>query len=354
MRTFWQAQPENVDVPPGTPVYIGEHKDTPIKITIIDYDHDEYFEQVVPSIEACFPYKDTSTVTWINVDGLHDPSLIDQLGRAYGVHPLIIEDILNTTHRPKIDVFDDYIVIVFKMHTAAEHSDAMGIEQVSLILGRNFVLTFQEREGDVFEPLRSRLRSHRGRIRQANADYLAYALLDTLVDSYFNVLERLDDRIEAVEERLMGDPEQHTLRTIHILRRELIYFRNSARPLRNMVNELSRQESSLIEAATDIYFKDLYDHIIQILDTLEIFREMTTGMLDIYLSSTSNKMNEVMQFLTIIGTIFIPLTFIVGIYGMNFSYMPELGWKWGYFAVLGVMSGIGALLLGYFKKKNWL
>ena len=341
-------------LPPGTPVFVGTRKTDEVKITVIDYDQEIVQTQVVSTVEEVFPYKETSTVTWINVDGIHNEMLIENLSRHYGLHPLVIEDILNTHQRIKIDVFDNYLFVVLKMYVHDEQDKATYIEQVSLLLGENFVLTFQEREGDVFDSVRDRLKHSKGRIRKVGADYLLYALFDAIVDSYFEVLEHFGEQIEAVEEELTSKPNKNMLKQIHALKRELIFFRRSVWPLRNVLNEFERQEMPFIQESTKIYLRDLYDHVIQVIETIEIFRDMMSGILDVYLSSISNKMNEVMQFLTIIGTIFIPLTFVAGIYGMNFQYMPELTWKWGYFAVLVLMAVIGGALLCYFRKKKWL
>ncbi len=349
MNTIFSA----TGLPPGTPVFIGEQKSETVKITIIDYDEEHAELEKIFAIEDAFPYKDSPAVTWINIDGLHDPGLLERLGRHYGLHPLTIEDILNTQQRPKVETFDTYILIVIKMHRYDEHSQGILIEQVSVILGERFVLTFQEAEGDVFEPIRERIQHNKGRIRKTGADYLAYSLLDAIVDSYFAVLERIEEEIEDVEELLIENPDKTVLEDIFALRRVMLFFWKSAWPLRNITSDL-QQQTPLVQEAVGIYLRDLHDHIMQVLETIETFREMLTVNLDIYLSSTSNKMNEVMKFLTIIGTIFIPLTFIAGIYGMNFQFMPELTWRWGYFAVLAIMAATGGALLLYFKKKKWI
>jgi len=341
-------------LPPGTAVFVGEQKAEQVKITVIDYDQERLDTQVVTSVKECFPYKDSSTVTWINVDGMHDAGVVEQLGRYYGLHPLMIEDILNTRQRLKVDIFDDYLFIVLKMPWFDEAAEEINIEQVSIILGRNFVLTFQEQEGDVFETIRTRISQNKGHLRKAGADYLAYALMDAIVDGYFAILDYFGEEIEELDDTITEEPEPEILGTIHALKRELIVFRKTVSPLRNMMQELSYQESPLIQKSTSIYLRDLYDHVIQVIEATETFRDMMSGLHDVYLSSVSNKMNEIMQFLTIIGTIFIPLTFIVGIYGMNFQFMPELTWRWGYFAVLALMLGLGLGLLFYFKKKRWL
>jgi magnesium transporter len=253
-----------------------------------------------------------------------------------------------------LEDFGDYIFVVLKTFSYNHQSDELEPEQISLILGPSFVVSFQEREGDVFNPIRERIRSNKGRIRRMGADYLAYSLLDSIVDHYFIVLEQVGEEVEFLEEELVTNPTPETLQTIHNLKREMLFLRKSVWPLREVIGALERGESSLIKESTGIYLRDVYDHTIQVIDTIETFRDMISGMLDIYLSSVSNRMNEVMKVLTIIATIFIPLTFIAGIYGMNFQYMPELEWRWGYPMVWVVMLAIGVLMLIYFRKKDWL
>jgi magnesium transporter len=341
-------------LPPGTLIHVGEQKTTTAKITVIDYDESDFQEKQVSQIEECYPYKEKPTVTWINIDGIHDVDIIDRIGKNYGIHPLLLEDILNTEQRPKIDDFEDCLFLVLKMLSYDTKQREMVIEQVSLVVGHNYVLSFQEREGDVFEPVRDRIRHAKGRIRNMGADYLAYSLVDAIVDGYFDILERMGDRIEDLEEELLSNPDVKTSQAIHFLKREMIFLRRSVWPLREVISGMSRKESPLIKQSTEIFLRDLYDHTIQVIDTIETYRDMVSGMLDTYLSSLSNRMNEVMKVLTIFASIFIPLTFVAGIYGMNFSYMPELGWKWGYFAALGVMAAMAISMLFYFKKKKWL
>jgi magnesium transporter len=341
-------------LPPGTLVHIGEKKAEEVKITVIDYDEAGFQELHFDSIEACFVFKGRPSVTWINVEGLHDVANIQKLGDCYGFHPLILEDILNTDQRPKIEDFDAYLYIVLKMLHNGESTQTVA-EQISLILGPNYVISFQEGiEGDVFNSIRERIRTGKGRIRSMGADYLAYSLIDAIVDNYFVIIEKMGERIEDLEDELVKDPVTRTLHEIHTLKREMIFLRKAVWPLREVINFLERGESSLIKGSTAIYLRDVYDHTIQVIDAIETSRDMLSGMLDIYLSSISNRMNEIMKFLTIIGTIFIPLTFIVGVYGMNFEHMPELKWRWGYFGLWGVMAGLAVFMLFYFRKKKWL
>jgi magnesium transporter len=343
---------KKIGAPPGTLIYTGERKED-FEVSVIDYDADNYNELKVKDIEECFPFKDSPTVTWINIVGLHRTDAIEKIGSHYNLHPLVLEDILNVTQRPKIDYFENYIFIVLKMLTYNDESNEVESEQVSIILGKNFVFTFQERKGDVFDSVRERIRNNKGIIRKNGADYLLYSLIDVIVDNYFIILEKLGEEVEDLENEVVSNPSPDTVQTIHRLKRNLIDLRRSIWPLREVLNNLSRGESELLKK-TSIYFRDVYDHTVQIIDTIETFRDMVSGVLDIYLSSVSNRMNAVMKVLTVIATIFMPLTFITGIYGMNFKYMPELEWKFGYPLVLIVMLCIGIGMIIYFKRKKWL
>jgi magnesium transporter len=341
-------------LPPGTLVYLGEKKVEQVRISYIDYDEQSYQEKQVSKIEECFPFKATPTVSWINIDGLHEVEILEKLGRQFELHPLMLEDILNMDQRPKYEDFDKHIFIVLKMLSFDNETQSVESEQVSLVLGENFVISLQERVGDVFDPIRERIRNAKGRIRKLGPDYLMYSLLDAIVDNYFGILEKLGDKIEAMEEELVGEPTQKTLQQIHYLKKEMIYLRRSVWPLRELISGMERSESPLIEDSTDAYLRDLYDHTIQVIDTMESFRDMVSGMLDTYLSSLSNRMNSIMKVLTIIATIFIPLTFVAGIYGMNFENMPELKWRWGYAGVWVVMIIVAGVMIIYFKRKKWL
>jgi len=354
MLKLFRKTSKKAGLAPGTLVHDGDKKVEKAKITIIDYDATQFQEKEVETIEECFPFRDTPTITWINIDGLHEVQIIEKIGKHFSIHPLILEDILHTGQRPKMEDFEDHIFLVVKMFYYDEKDNEIKMEQVSLLLGSNFVISFQEREGDIFNSIRERIRNHKGRIRRMKADYLGYALLDTIVDNYFIILEKIGEDIENMEEELVTRPTPETLQTIHNLKRELIVLRKSIWPLREVVNSLERGESPLINEATGVYLRDVYDHTIQVIDTIETFRDMVSGMLDIYLSSISNKMNEVMKVLTIIATIFIPLTFVAGLYGMNFEFMPELKWHWGYFAALLVMAVVAVFMVFYFRKKRWL
>jgi magnesium transporter len=354
MQKLIKKRSKKTGLPPGTLVHIGEKKSEIPKITIMDYDETHFQEKEVKTIEECFLFRDKPTVTWINIDGLHQVEILEKLGECYGFHPLVLEDILNTDQRPKVEDYGEYLYIVLKMLDQNNKSNEILTEQISLILGSSFVISFQEREGDVFGHIRERIRTGKGRIRKMGADYLAYALLDSIIDNYFVVMEKLGEKIEFLEEELVKQPIPETLQTIHHLKREMIFFRKAVWPLREVIGSLERGELPLVKETTRIYLRDVYDHTIQVIDTIETFRDMLSGMLDIYLSSVSNRLNAVMKVLTIIATIFMPLTFIAGIYGMNFKYMPELEWRWGYPAVWLGMGGIGVFMLVYFRKKRWL
>ena len=345
---------KSAGLPPGTLIHIGEKKLEAPRITIIDYDEQNFQEKQVARIEECFEFKTSPTVTWINIDGIHDISTVEKIGSHYDLHPLTLEDILTTGQRPKFEDLEKHLFIVLNMLSFSDEKKRIQAEQVSIILGPNFVISFQESIGDVFEPIRDRIRNAKGRIRKMGPDYLMYSLMDAIVDNYFAILEKLGEKIESLEEELVSSANEQVLKRIHLLKREMIFLRKSVWPLRELISGIERSESELIKDSTSAYLRDLYDHTIQVIDTVEGFRDMVSGMLDIYLSALSNRMNAVMKVLTIIATIFIPLTFIVGVYGMNFKFMPELGWKWGYGAVWLVIIIIAVVMLIYFKRKKWL
>lgn len=341
-------------MPPGTLLHVGEKKIETVRITVIDYDQAHFQEKEVDSIEECLPFRDTPGITWISIKGIHDVETVQKIGNCFNIHSLTLEDILNTKQRPKMEDFTEYTFLTLKMFHYCEEDTKMCTEQVSLILGSHVVISFQEGEGNVFDPVKKRIRNEKSIIRKMGADYLTYALVDAIVDNYFVILEALGEAIDDVQEELLTDPTTEVLETIQTLKREMIMLRKSVWPLREVVSKLERGESPLIKESTLIYLRDVYDHTIQVIDTVETFRDMLSGMLDIYLSSVSNKMNEIMKVLTIIATIFIPLTFLAGIYGMNFRYMPELEKQWSYPVVLAFMGVIGLLMVTYFRRKKWL
>jgi magnesium transporter len=325
------------------------------KITVIDYEESHYHEMEARTVEECFSFKAKPTVTWINIDCLRQVDTLDQLGACYGFHPLVLEDIL-TDQRPKVEDYDDYIFIVLKMIYYDEHKEEGTVEadQISLILGPNYVVSFKEKAGDVFKPLRERLRTGKGRIRKMGADYLAYAMMDAIVDNYFVVMEKLGERFEEVEDAVVANPTPDILPMIYNLKRDMLFLRKSVWPLREAISRLQRTDSPMVSEATKIYLRDVYDHTIQVIENIETLRDMSASLLDTYLSSLSNRLNEVIKVLTIISTIFIPLTFITGLYGMNFSYMPELDSPLGYPAILTLMLMVVVVMLAYFRKKRWI
>ena len=349
-------------LPPGSIVHVGEKKTKTVKISVIDYNAKKFEEKKVEKIEDCFSFKSKPTITWVNIDGLHEIEIIEKIGKCFDIHPLVLEDIVDTDQRPKIEDYEKHIFSVLKMLYVDDKTHMINSEQVSIIFGQNFVISFQETIGDVFDNIRERIRKGKGRIRKMGADYLAYSLIDAIVDNYFSILETIGDRVESMEQDVITNPNPDILQKIYNLKREMIYLRKSVWPLREVINNLLREESRLIRSTTHIYLRDLYDHTIQVIDTIETFRDMVSGMLDIYMSSVSNKMNEVMKVLTIFAAIFIPLTFIAGIYGMNFQNingnapfnMPELYWEYGYLFALGIMAALVITMLAYFKHKKWL
>ena len=360
MKLLQQKVSEKIGLAPGTVVYLGKKRVEKVTIDLIDYDRTNLQKKRVASVEECFPFKDTPTITWININGIHEGEIIEKIGTHFGMHPLVMEDIANNTQRPKIEDNDDYIFLVVKMLYMDPSSNEVETEQVSIIFGNNFVISFQEKEGDVFSHVRDRLRKTIPRVRFMSAGYLAYALVDAIIDNYFLVLEAIGEKIESMEDELVKNPKMQDLETIHDLKRKLIFIRKSIWPLREVIGGWDRLETNLIEDYTRAYLRDLYEHTIQVIDTVETFRDMVSGLLDIYLSSISNRMNEVMKVLTIIATIFIPLGFLAGVFGMNFDpsaspyNMPELGFRYGYMMFWILVILIGGGLFFFFKRKKWL
>jgi len=341
-------------MPPGTLMHIGERKIENIRLSLINYDESGFEEKDLKTVEESFSYKDKPSVTWIDIDGLHDVDIVARIGNEFGLHPLILEDILHTNQRPKMDDFENYLFIVARMLHYDNAKNQVNSEQISLVLFRNLVISFQENEGDIFEPVKERLRKDKSRIRKMGSDYLLYTLMDSVVDNYLIVLENIGERVEEVEEQLITNPVPQTLAAIHNLKRELILLRKSLWPLRELIGTLEKGEIGLIQEKTAIFFKDIYDHTIHIIDTIDTYRDLVSGMMDVFLSSVSNRMNEVMKMLTIIATIFIPLTFFAGVWGMNFNNMPELTWRYGYLIAWFIMIVVGVLMFIWFKQKKFL
>lgn len=339
---------------PGTVTYIGRKKLKETKLEVIDYNAEscEHFTSTTP--EDAFKFEAEDKISWFNIQGLNNTGEIEKLGKYYDLHPLLLEDIVNTDQRPKIDEYEDYIFLVVKMLYHNPQGQLIN-EHLSLVLGKNYVLSFQEAEGDVFAAVRERILQAKGRIRNKSADFLLFSLLDAVIDSYFSMVEVISDKVENLEDLLFSPhPEDNIIYEIQELKREILRIRRAVFPLREALGRLDKSNSPLLELKTKKYFDDLYDHILQVWDNIEVYREMTWSLMEMYMSTISNKMNEIMKVLTIMASIFIPLTFIAGVYGMNFDYMPELHWKYGYFVLLGIMLLIFLLMLYYFRRKHWL
>jgi len=341
--------------PPGSLV-VDPHAPLPI-IRVIAYGSEAVHEELVEDVSRIGSYLGRQPVTWVNVDGLGDAAVIRKLGEIFGIHRLALEDIINSHQRAKVDQYDNHLFVVGRMVEMADHVET---EQLSLFLGKSYVLTFQERVGDAFDPVRERIRKAGGRVRNAGPDYLAYALIDAFIDNYFPVLEKYGERLESIEEDVLSRPEPVLVSRMHEVKRDLLTLRRAIWPLRETVNSLVREPSPFISDETRVYFRDCYDHTIQIIDLLENYRDVASGLMDIYLSSVSNRLNEIMKILTMFTAFFIPLSLIAGIYGMNFNTarspfnMPELNWYLGYPFVLGLMATVALGMVTFFRRKGWL
>lgn len=344
--------PHNIGAPPGTMIYNGEEKNQRIKITLIEFNDTDYFEDDFYDLSTCLSHVKDNMVKWINVEGVHNVDLIEKIGKLYNLHPLTLEDIVHIDQRPKFEDYDHYVLAILKM---IMYENEVRAEQLSLVLVENTVISFQEPNGgDAFDIIRARLRQNKGRVRKLGSDYLFYALMDAVVDCYFNAIEKIGDKVEKIEEEIINEPRRESLIELYNLKREVIYLRKQVWPLRDMISNLFRSETAFITPSTQLFFRDLQDHSTRIIDTVETYRDLLSGIMDIYLSTNANKMNEVMKVLTIISSIFIPVTFIVGVYGMNFEFMPELRSPYGYAVVWGIMLSIIIGQIIYFKKKKWM
>jgi len=341
-------------LPPGSLVYIGPKRTFKPKITLFNYTPEAYIEKTVDEIEECLPYKDEKSVTWINIDGVHNVELIEKIGNLFELHPLLLEDVVNTRQRPKIDEFDDHLFTVLRTLTFDEGKNGIISEQVSIVLSKRFVISFQEDEGDLYNPIRARIRDNKSRIRDFGTDYLVYRIMDVTVDHYFALMEKLGEKIEDLEARVLHHPPQTILEEIQNVKKDLLLLRRSVYPLREVLAVMTRDENKLILKKTQKFIRDVHDHTIQVIETLEMFRENVNGLKDAYHSQLNIDMNKTIQTLTIITTIFIPLSFIAGVYGMNFKHMPELDYKYGYAIVLGLMAVLSLLMIFYFKKRKWI
>lgn len=354
MKTTKKKNSLKTGLAPGSLIHIGDQKNETVQISLLSYTEDGFKEISVDINDMSMLVPTKSEIYWISVEGIHNVDVIKNLGEVFGLHPLVQEDILNTDHRPKIENYDEYVYIVAKLLLYDENQTEYTNEQESFILGENYVISFSERKTEIYSPIKERIRKSAGYIRKMGSDYLLYSLLDVIVDNYFNVLEKLSDEIEIAEDELISNPSPHTLKVIHKFKMQMLYIHKAIWPLREVIGVLERNETSLVKESTSLYIRDLYDHIIQIMETVETLRDILSSMLDMYLSSISNRMNEVMKILTIISTLFIPLTFIVGLYGMNFRYMPELNWPFMYPVVWVIMITIVIFMISFFKRKKWL
>ncbi len=354
MHRHYKRVAHKVGLSPGTLLRVGETPTRPVQVSSISYGEARYSESTKLSIAEALAQVSATGVTWINVDGIHDTAVIEALGKQFNLHPLVLEDIVTTGQRPKLEDYGDNLFVTIKMLSLDASSTEVISDELSLLFGPHFVLTIHETEHDVFEPVRERLRKGPGRLHKFGSDYLAYALIDAVVDNYFVVFEHLGEHFEEMQNDVIQNPTPETLHLIQHFKNELLILRKAVWPVRELVSGLQRSESPVMSRATEVYLRDVHDHTIQIIDTIETFRDMLSGMLDIYLSSASNRLNSVMKVLTIIATIFIPLTFLAGIYGMNFRFMPELEWRWGYPVLWVVMIVSAIAMLFWFRRKRWL
>ncbi|GAA4281705.1 magnesium/cobalt transporter CorA [Gaetbulibacter aestuarii] len=341
---------------PGSIVYTGQKESQQLFIEVFDYKADNYIEENLSNIEDTFKFKSTDAITWINVNGLNHVDAIEKLGNHYDIHPLVLEDIVNISQRPKIDEYENYLYVVLKMlYIDTSNNDAVVSEQINFVLGDNYLLSFHESDLDIFDMVKDRIRTSKGRVRDMGADYLLYILMDTIVDHYVNLVDVLGDTIEDFESDILaGNIANDASKTILNLKREVLRARRIVFPSREVINRIEKNENNLIGKNALTFYRDIYDHLVQVCEDIDVYREMVSSLMDMYMSSISNKMNEVMKVLTIMASIFIPLTFIAGVYGMNFEYMPELKYHNAYYIVLGIMAVILIGMILYFKRKKWL
>ncbi len=353
-KRVMKRRAKKAGLPPGSLVYLGDKPNADTKITLFDYVEGQLEEREITRPDDCAVYKESNTVTWINVDGIQNIDVLEKIGKQYDLHPLVLEDILNTDQRPKVEDHERYLYVVLKMLSYNEKEQEVAIEQLSLVLGENFLLSFQDKPGDVLDPLRERIRQAKGRIRKLGADYLLYAIMDEVIDHYFGVLENLGEKIAQIEEIVAVRPKQDTLQQIHRLKREMIVLRKAVWPLRELIGMLRHDDMPLLKETTSIYFRDLNDHIVQIIDGVEAYRDMLSGMLDVYLSIMSNRTSGVMKVMALFSAIFMPLTVITGVFGMNFKNFPELEWKYGFQGTVILMLVLAISMIVLFRRKKWL
>ena len=345
---------EKRHLPPGTLVHLGEKAIQAVRVSLTEYNVNQVNEASDLTAEQILKLPESQNNRWIHVEGLHDLPIIEAIGKRFKVHPLVLEDLVNTGQRPKAEDSGDYMFFVVKMLHYNEDTSEMESEQLGFVLGPGYLLTFRESQGIEFNDLRERIRSGKGRLRTSGVDYLAYCLVDSVVDDYFATLERLAEKIEIIEEELVTNPTADTLENIHRLKTDMIFLRRSVWPLREIINRLILSDGGLVTHASVPYWRDVYDHTIHAIETMETYREILSGMLDIYLSSMSNRLNQTMKVLTLIATVFIPLTFMTGWYGMNFKNMPELQWEWGYPSFIGLVVIVVGVILLYFRRNDWI
>ena len=340
---------------PGSLVHVGSMPVTSSRMTLLDYNPEKIEQAEFTSVQEILRYKDTETITWVLIEGLANVEVIQSIGANFGIHDLVLEDILNTHQRPKFEEYDDHLFIVLKCLLPGKDRYSVDYEQISLLVLRNFVFVFKEKTDTLFAPLQQRIINSRGRFRSLGSDYLTYTILDTIIDQNFIALDALDETVTELEDSLLEfEPTREALYRIQRLKKQIIDMRRHLSPVRELMAAMLRSESQLIDQKTHIYLRDVSDHVIRVIESIELYRDTLTVLLDIYLSSVNNKMNQIMKVLTVFASIFIPLTFITGIYGMNFENMPELHWKWAYPVLWGVFATVTLVLLVYFKKKKWL
>lgn len=354
MRKMRRSQILTAGLPPGSLIYTGEKGHIPPRITVIHYDDTNYSETELEAFTEC-PLVEAG-VTWIQIDGISQVKNLEKIGECFQIHPLVLEDILDVEQRPKVEDYDTYLYIVLKTlrHVPDDKEVEIQSDQVSLILGPHYVISFHESDGDIFAPIRERIKAGKGRIRKMGADYLAYSLMDLVVDNYFVELESFSAKVEFLEDQVVAKPMPQTLREVHRFKNDMILLRNSLWPLREVIARLERRESPLISENLTLYLKDVYDHTIIAIESVETYRDILSGMLDIYLSSQNNRLTEIMRVLAIIATVFMPLNFITSFYGMNFKNMPELEWHYGYYGVMVVIMTVAISMIVFFKKKEWI
>jgi magnesium transporter len=347
------SQSSKTGLAPGTLVHVGRRKVDQVNIKILEYGSDTFNEIEVQSVAECLPLALDTQIRWVDIVGLHQVDIIGDIGDKINIHPLVLEDILHTNQRPKAEAYEEYLYLVLRTPYWDEKKLTIDSEQVSVILGAGYVITFLEGDQDILESVRERVRIGRGRIRNQGSDYLVYAIMDAVVDQYFTVLDNLSDRVAELEDEVVTKPTTSTLQTIQDLKHELISFRKLIWPVRELVAGLERGKTDFFADATLVYLRDVHDHSIRVLETTEMYRDMVASMLDIYISSVNNKLNEIMKVLTIIATLFIPLTFVTGVYGMNFVNLPGAQWQWGFYLLIAFMIAVFLMMVAYFRRRHW-